>query len=445
MVLPRSTKELRLKIAIIGSGISGLAVAHALRGQAALTLFEAADRFGGHAHTVDVTLPGPGGPLRHGVDTGFLVFNDRTYPRLRRLFDELGVETCASDMSFSVQAPLAGGATLEWSGHSLATVFAQRRNLLRPRFWSMLAELLRFNALTTRLAVAGDDAALMEPLGDFLDRHRFGRPLRDWYLLPMLGCIWSCPTDQMLRFPVATLIRFCHNHGLLQIEGRPPWSTVRGGSQRYVERIVAGLADKRLRTPVRAVLRQARGARVVTDHGSEPFDAVVLATHAGQSLALLGADATPDERAVLGAIRTQRNRAVLHTDASVLPARRSAWAAWNFDGRGDERVCLHYLINRLQPLPWSQPVLVSLNPVQPIDPATVLGDYEVEHPVFDLAAIRAQARLPQLQGRRHTWFCGAWAGYGFHEDGLAAGQTVARALSAQLARAPSRPPLPEAA
>ena len=233
-----------MKIAIIGSGISGLSVAHQLRGQADITLFEAGDYFGGHTHTVDVTLPdGSGTPVTHGVDTGFLVFNERTYPHLIRLLAELGVETAKSDMSFSVQVPGArGGKALEWSGTNLSTVFAQRSNLVNPRFWGMLTDLLRLNQLCTRIAQAHAEQALMQPLGDFLKEHRFGDAFRDWYFLPMLGCIWSCPTDQMLKFPVATMIRFCHNHGLIQVSNRPQWWTVTGGARHYVDKIVAGMA-----------------------------------------------------------------------------------------------------------------------------------------------------------------------------------------------------------
>lgn len=224
-----------MKIAIIGSGISGLVAAHRLRAQARVTVFEAGHYFGGHTHTVDVCLPDAAGELvTHGVDTGFLVFNERTYPGLIALFDELRVPTARSDMSFSVQVPGAGAlgtGTLEWSGANLATVFAQRRNLLRPRFWGMLRELLRFNQLCTTLAESGEEAALAQPLSEFLARHGFGTAFRDWYFLPMLGCIWSCPTDQMLRFPVATMIRFCHNHGLIQVSNRPQWFTVAGGAR----------------------------------------------------------------------------------------------------------------------------------------------------------------------------------------------------------------------
>ena len=425
-----------MRVAIVGSGISGLAAAHQLNGQADVTLFEAGDYFGGHTHTVDVTLPTPHGEVTHGVDTGFLVFNERTYPNLIALLAELNVPTAKSDMSFSVQVPGARrGRPLEWSGTSLSSLFAQRGNLVNPRFLGMLRDLLRFNALTTRIALANEEAALVQPLGEFLTTHRFGEAFRDWYFLPMLGCIWSCPTDQMLQFPVATVIRFCHNHGLSQVSNRPQWHTVTGGARNYVEKIVSGIADKRLNSPVRRIQRDAAGVRVVTDAGAEHFDRLVLATHSDQALALL-ADATPHEREVLGAIRYQPNRAVLHTDASVLPESRRAWAAWNYErapenGRESAGVCLHYLINQLQPLPFSQPVVVSLNPLREIEAKHVIGAYDYDHPVFDLPAIRAQALVPQLQGKQHTWFCGAWTGYGFHEDGLKSGLAAAKQLVAE--------------
>jgi predicted NAD/FAD-binding protein len=308
----------------------------------------------------------------------------------------------------------------------------------------MLRDLLRFNKLCTRIAEENSETALAQPLGEFLREHRFGPAFRDWYFLPMLGCIWSCPTDQMLEFPVATMIRFCHNHGLIQVSNRPQWWTVTGGARNYVERILAGISDKRLSTPVRSIERDAAGVRVITDGKVEHFDQVVLATHSDQSLALL-AQPTLEERAVLGAIRYQPNVAVLHTDTSVLPQRRAAWAAWNYERAADSaqesaRVCLHYLINQLQPVPFAQPVVVSLNPVRDIDPAQVIGSYEYAHPVFDGPAIRAQRQLGNLQGRARTWFCGAWTGYGFHEDGLKSGLAVADGLRAVLPVA-----LPEAA
>ena len=419
------------RIAVVGSGIAGLATAHALAASAQVTLFEAGHYFGGHTHTVDVTLEN----VTHGVDTGFLVFNHRTYPELVRLFDELQVETAPAEMSFSVQSAADG---LEWSGNNLNSVFAQRRNLLRPAFLQMLADVLRFNTLATRIAQRGQASELSEPIADFLARHRFSTRFADWYFLPMIGCIWSCPTDQMLRFPVGTLIRFCHNHGLLQVADRPQWHTVRGGAKHYVQKLLLPLQDKRLNTPVRSVRRAAGlGVMVVTDHGSERFDDVVLACHSDQSLALL-ADATAEERALLGAIRYHSNQAVLHTDATLLPRRPGAWAAWNYaraahTQREHAAVCLHYLINRLQPLPWKQPVLVSLNPdpARPPRAETVLGQFQYSHPVFDLAAVHAQQLLPQIQGRSGLWFCGAWTRYGFHEDGLMSAQAVVRGLRAR--------------
>ncbi len=424
-------------VAVIGSGIAGLSAAWKLAGtgNCKVSLFEAGSYFGGHTHTVDVTLPDSSGqPVTHGVDTGFLVFNRRTYPELVRLFDDLGVATSASDMSFSAQST---ADDVEWCGSDLASVFAQRRNLLRPKFLSMLAQIVRFNRLTTRMALAGDDAQLAEPIGTFLDRHHFGDSFRRWYLLPMVACIWSCPTDQMLAFPIGTLIRFCHNHGLLQVTDRPQWYTVTGGARNYVHRLLERLPDARLNTPVRALRRHGAGGGVTltTAAGDEYFDAAVLACHSDQALAILGDDASADERAVLGAIGYHPNRAVLHTDTRLLPKRPRAWAAWNYEHSADPAVegsgvCLHYLLNRLQPLPFAQPVVVSLNPVRQPRPETVLATIDYAHPVFDMAAVGAQRRLPELQGRRNTWFCGAWTGYGFHEDGLKSGLGVARAITA---------------
>ncbi|PUE54612.1 NAD(P)/FAD-dependent oxidoreductase [Limnohabitans parvus] len=426
-----------MKLAIVGSGISGLAVAHTLKDHADITVFEAGDYFGGHTHTVDVTLPTPQGPVTHGVDTGFLVFNERTYPNLINLFAELGVETAPSDMSFSVKVPGAlNGKALEWSGTDLNSVFAQRRNLVNPRFWRMLADVMRFNALCTRIAKEQREKELQQPLSEFLKTHKFSEPFRDWYFLPMLGCIWSCPTDQMLQFPVATMIRFCHNHGLIQVTNRPQWFSVVGGARNYVEKILAVVHDKRLNTPVRLIERDEQGVRVITDGHAERFDEVVIATHTDQALGLLR-EPSGDERSVLGAIRYQDNRAVLHTDASVLPANSKTWAAWNYERaasteRESSRVCLHYLLNRLQRIPFQQAVVVSLNPLQAIDPATIVGEYDYAHPVFDLKAIDAQKRVPLLQGQRHTWYAGAWTGYGFHEDGLKSGLQVGRALLKQV-------------
>ena len=427
------------KIAVVGSGISGLAVAHSLKGHADITLFEAGSYFGGHSNTVDVSLPTNKGLVTYGVDTGFLVFNERTYPNLINLFAELGVETALSDMSFSVQAPQVwGDEALEWSGSNLDTVFAQRRNLLRPRFLKMLADVMRFNKICTRIAEAQKENEMRQPLSEFLKHHDFNEAFLNWYFLPMMGCIWSCPTDQMLKFPVATMIRFCHNHGLIQVTNRPRWFTVKGGSRNYVQKIVNEVPDKRLNSPVQLIERDESGVRVVTEGRAERFDEVVICTHSDQALQMLK---TPSqaEQIHLSAIRYQDNVAVLHTDESVLPSRQKAWAAWNYERAADEgqesaRVCLHYLLNKLQPLPFEQAVVVSLNPIKPIDPAKIISSINYAHPVFDLAAIDAQQHIHEIQGQQHTWFAGAWMGYGFHEDGLKAGLGVARELLLELRR-----------
>ncbi len=419
-----------MEVAVIGSGISGLACAYRLRQSGhTVTLFEAADYFGGHTHTVDVTLGG----LTYGVDTGFLVFNYKTYPNLVKLFDELGVETVATDMSFSVKYPLAQ-RTLEWSGGSLNTVFAQRRNLFNPRFICMLRNIMRFNKEATALAATPMNEELAQSLGDYLMRHDYSAEFRDWYLLPMAGCIWSCPTAQMLAFPLATFVRFCHNHGLLQVNGRPQWHTVKGGARHYVDKILATIPDKRLNTPVHAVSRIHADGRlqmcVDSANSSELFDHVVLAGHSDQSLNLLQ-DASPSERRLIAAVGYQPNRAVLHTDASCLPKNKSAWSAWNYQSKGENepQVCVHYLINKLQPLPFSESVIVSLNPIDEPDPSRVIASFDYAHPVFDSAAIDAQQNLDLIQGQHNTWFAGAWTGYGFHEDGLKSGLAVAQAIN----------------
>ena len=430
------TPKPRMKLAIVGSGISGLAVAHTLKDHADITVFEAGDYFGGHTHTVDITLPTPQGRVTHGVDTGFLVFNERTYPNLINLFAELNVETAPSDMSFSVKVPGAlKGKTLEWSGTDLNSVFAQRSNLVNPHFWRMLLDVMRFNALCTRIAKEQREKELQQPLSDFLRTHKFSEPFRDWYFLPMLGCIWSCPTSQMLQFPAATMVRFCDNHGLLQVNNRPQWFTVKGGAKHYVQAITSRIADKHLNTPVQAIERDDSGVVLHTARGAERFDHVVIAAHADQALKML-AQPTADERDVLSHIGFQNNRAVLHTDASVMPQKRLAWAAWNYERTSDTqenaRVCLHYWLNKLQPLPFTENVFVSLNPAQAIAAGHVLGEFDYAHPVFDLAAIQAQRRVNSLQGVQHTWFAGAWMGYGFHEDGFKAGRAAAKGIWQEL-------------
>jgi predicted NAD/FAD-binding protein len=430
-----------MRIAIIGSGISGLSAAWRLAPDHQVTLFEADSRPGGHTNSVDVTLDG----VSHPVDTGFLVYNERTYPKLIALFAELGIETAKSDMSFAVSV---GPHRFEWCGSNLATLFSQPANALRPAFWRMLADILRFNRQATDLALRGDAAvaALSEPLSAFLARERYSAAFRDHYLLPMAAAIWSCPMKQMLEFPLGSFVRFFHNHGLLQVDDRPQWFTVTGGARRYVDRILADLPDVRLATPVRAVSRHANGAAgrvaVVTDAGVEHFDQVVMACHSSQSLELL-VDADDDERRILRAVPYQPNRAWLHTDAALMPRRRSAWAAWNYLSNGDTaapEVSVTYWLNRLQPLPFRTPVFVSLNPLSEPSPEKVIASFDYEHPIFDLGAVAAQRSLAGVQGRHRTWFAGAWTGYGFHEDGLKSGLAVAEAIAAMAAAASTAAP-----
>ena len=424
------------RIAVVGAGIAGLVAARSLARSARVTLYEASDHFGGHTHTVDVTLRG----RTHGVDAGFLVYNERSYPQLTALFAELGVATAPAELSFSAQIPSAG---IEWSTAGLGGVFAQRSNVARPAFWNMLGEIIRFHRVARRLLrrdSARSRATLDEVLGDFLDARRFSAGFRDWYFLPMVGSAWSCPTEQLLRVPLATVLRFCARHGLLQLTGRPRWRSVRGGASTYVDKMLDAIADARLATPVRGIRRlPIGGVDVATAQGSERFDAVVLACHSDQALALLD-HPSDEEREILGAIRWQRNRAILHTDARVLPEREAAWAAWNYERPRDPSatatsLCLHTLINRLQPVPFDAPVIVSLNPLHEPASALVQGEFHYAHPVFDRRAVAALARLPALQGRGATWYCGAWTGDGSHEDGVVSALAVGDALAADAPRA----------
>jgi predicted NAD/FAD-binding protein len=413
----------RRRVAVVGSGISGLAAAWLLRETHQVTLYEAAPRLGGHTNTIDVTVDECCFP----VDTGFLVFNQRTYPNLSALFELLGIEAAPSDMSFSARIE---HLDLEWAGSNLGTVFGQRRNLLRPAFIGMVSDILRFNRETTELATR--ITASTESLGEFLEQRRYGKAFRDWYLLPMAAAIWSCPTESMLAYPLTTFVRFCHNHGLLQIMNRPQWLTVKGGGREYVRRMAADLNDIRLASPVISVQRAENGVHVHTALGSERYDEIVLACHSDQTLQIMGNGATPAERAVLGAVRYQANRAVVHTDASLLPQRSSLWSAWNYAAgpatQGSTPVAVSYLINMLQPLPVQTPVIVSLNPFRAPATDKVIAEIDYAHPVFDRAAITAQGMLPSIQGRDRVWFCGAWGRYGFHEDGLRSALAVVRGM-----------------
>lgn len=423
-----------MRIAVVGSGIAGLGAGLLLGRQGhAVSVFEAAPRAGGHSHTVDVTLDG----LTFPVDTGFLVFNDRTYPRLLRLFDELGVDSVASTMSFSVRNDRAG---IEWAGTNAATLFAQPRNALRPAYWRMLADILRFNRTTTALEREARVGSVS--LGEYLEAERYSDAFRDWYLVPMAAAIWSSPARDILDFPLPSFVHFCHNHGLLAVAGRPQWRTVRGGSRSYVRKIAAQLKDLRLATPVARVKRLRGGVEIDSaSRRAERFDAVVLACHADQALALL-ADPSPAEARLLARVRYQPNRVVLHTDPALLPRSRRAWSSWNYlaadDPSGERPVAVSYLVNKLQPLPVERPVIVTLNPPFEPDPRLVIDEFDYAHPLLDAQAIDAQRGLALMQGQRHTWYAGAWTGFGFHEDGLASAHAVADDLArrATVAREP---------
>jgi uncharacterized protein len=414
------------RIAVVGSGVAGLSAAWLLSQRYAVTLFEAQSRLGGHVHTVDVSLDG----VTHPVDTGFLVFNDRTYPNLNGLFEHLGVGYAQSDMSFSVGID---DVDIEWAGTNLNSVFADRRNIIRPAFLAMLRDIVRFN----RRAVAWVRSATIPDisLGQCLKDGAYGRPFRDWYFLPMVASIWSAPTHSITKFPLAPLLRFCYHHGLLQLRDRPRWRTVIGGGREYVNRLAAQLSDVRRNCAVRSVRRLANAAQVTSEAGEERFDEVVLACHPDQSLALL-TEPSNSEREILGAIQYQGNSAVLHTDATFLPRRQTAWAAWNYHVAGDSMglapVSLTYWINQLQPLPFKQNVLVTLNPDHAPRADAVLGSYQYAHPVFNRAAMNAQQRLDDIQGTNRTWFCGAWTRNGFHEDGLVSAIAIAKRLGATI-------------
>jgi predicted NAD/FAD-binding protein len=407
------------KIAVIGAGISGLASAYFLARQHEVVLYEAASYLGGHTNTVDVALE----DKSFAVDTGFLVFNEATYPNLIALFDELGVSSYGTEMSFGVS--MEQGA-FEWAGSNLDTVFAQRRHVLSPGFLCMLKDILRFN----RAAPANLQISLQQPLtlGQLLAAGGYGAMFRDAYLLPMAAAIWSSAPADILAFPASTFLRFCLNHGLLQISGRPQWRTVLGGARSYVRKIAATLPHVRLNARVDSVFKHGRQFAVRTDAIEEHYDAVVFATHAPQTLQMLR-DATAEEQRLLSAARYQANVAYLHTDANLMPQRRKVWSSWNYLGgaavEGQRPVCVSYWLNQLQALPCKTDVMVTLNPFAAPRPEHVIARFDYEHPVFDQAAIAAQQQLPSIQGRRGLWFAGAWSGYGFHEDGLKSALRVA--------------------
>ena len=413
-----------MRIAIVGTGVSGLVCAHLLSRRHQVTVFEADDRPGGHAHTVRVDLADE----THEVDTGFLVYNERNYPGLIRLFDQLGVATTASDMSFGVADDVSG---VEWRGTSLDTVFAQRRNALRPSFLRMLGDVVRFNRTARALLAGTADPTLS--LEGLLESGHWSRQFIDWYLVPMGSSIWSADPSTFLSMPAVTFARFFDNHGLLTYGDQPSWRTVTGGSRHYVEAVLGPLGDAvRLSSPVSKLTRTADGVEIHSPVGLEHFDQVVVATHSDQALDLLS-DPSSLEREVLGAIRYQPNRATLHTDTSLLPRNRRAWASWNYHRLADQpdAATLTYRLRSLQGIESAHELLVTLNRDDAIRDDRVLARFDYAHPVFDVPAIAAQRRHEDVNGTSRTWYCGAYWGYGFHEDGVQSALTVCRRLAGE--------------
>ncbi|KQT02828.1 NADH-ubiquinone oxidoreductase subunit 6 [Rhizobium sp. Leaf391] len=421
----RAVGARRLNIAIIGSGISGLSAAWLLSKHHDVTVFEAAGRLGGHSNTVTFTAESG----KVAVDTGFIVYNEVTYPNLTALFGAIDVPTAASNMSFAVSL---NEGEFEYSGGTGLGLFAQWSNVANPRFWSMMRDLLRFYRNAPR------DLAVMNgiSLDDYLSRNGYGRPFREDHLYPMAAAIWSTPAMEVGAYPAASFVKFCCNHGLLALWNRPTWRTVRGGSREYVARLTAGFVDRvRLSMPVNAIHRLGNHVEIRDAFDKQYwFDDVVVATHADQALRML-ADPSDEERRILGSFRYARNEAVLHGDTTLMPKRRAAWSSWNYvaDNRGisqqdQTQPSITYWMNKLQPLGSAPPTFVTLNPKRSPRAATIIATEAYDHPVFNLATDRAQREIWSLQGSRNTWFCGAHFGSGFHEDGIQAGLAVAEEL-----------------
>ncbi|HTN74178.1 MAG TPA: FAD-dependent oxidoreductase [Pirellulaceae bacterium] len=416
------TKQPPMKLAIIGAGISGLVAAYRLHREHDITVFEANDYVGGHTNTIPIELDGE----HHAIDTGFIVYNDWTYPNFIALLDELGVASQPTKMSFSVRDDRSG---LEYNGESLNTLFAQRRNLLRPSFYRLIADILRFNREAQRLVAAHDEATTV---GEFLSRYGYSRPFAEQYLLPMGAAIWSCPIGTFSQFPIRFIVDFYRNHGLLSVIRRPTWRVIVGGSQTYVQAMTRGFGDRiRLRTPVRSVRRLPNQVIVQPRGGEpEPFEQVIFACHSDQALRILGDDATATERDILAKFPYGRNVAVLHTDSSLLPQARRAWAAWNYRVRGDDGApaSVTYNMNILQGLRSRNTFCVTLNDETSITPARVLRRFEYDHPIFTTQRAAAQARHAELLNVNRTSYCGAYWRNGFHEDGVVSALAVVNAL-----------------
>ena len=413
-----------MKIAIIGSGISGNTAAYLLSRKHDITVYEKRDRTGGHSATKDIDYTGNVDVM--SVDTGFIVYNELNYPGLIALFNELKVETEVSDMSFGFSSDKGA---FEWSGQSIAAVFAQKRNWINPVFWLMLRHIFKFNKLAAQDHEAGKLGD--ESLGEWLARNRFSRVFINRYLLPMGAAIWSTPADEILNFPAASFLQFFYNHRLIN-KDRPQWRTVSGGSRQYVEKITAGYKNQiRLSAEVTAVKRHANGVDITANGNTETYDEVIMAAHSDQSLAMLS-DASERETDILSAIRYLPNDVYLHRDLSLMPKRQSVWSSWNYisqdvNGR-DPVMSVSYWMNRLQNIDYDKPVFVTLNPARPPAADKTFGHYVYDHPQFDAAAIQAQKKLSLIQGINRTWFCGAWCGFGFHEDGLQSALRICKAI-----------------
>lgn len=417
-----------MKIAVIGSGIAGLGAAWLLNQKHDVTVFERNDYAGGHSNTVDVPTE-DGGYMP--VDTGFIVYNERTYPNLIGLLDTLDVERVETDMSFAVSA---NRGRLEYGGGDLRSLFAQKRNLVSPRFLRMVRDILRFYKAAPDLLA--DNGCANLTLDDLLKRDGYSQSFIDDHLLPMAAAIWSCPVSTMGAFPAASFIRFFDNHGLLQVTDRPQWWTVKHGSRSYVTRLRASLAhDIRTNCGVRAVQRAASGVIVHLQDGTQSvYDRVVFACHGDEASTLLQGQ-SKREKSILGSFGYQRNRAVLHSDPAQMPLRRKVWSSWNYlterELQNESQVSVTYWMNNLQSLDPTHPLFVTLNPIRDIQANRIIREFDYDHPVFDHDAMAAQSRLPDIQGDGGVWFCGSYCGYGFHEDGLGSAVAVARALGVE--------------
>ncbi len=415
-----------MKIAVIGSGISGLSAAYLLQHDHEITVFESEESIGGHTATMDVNVQGKD----YAVDTGFIVYNDWTYPNFIRLMDELGVQSQPTEMSFSVSCDLSG---LEYGGNNLNTLFAQRRNLFSPSYLKMIKDILRFNKESIEDLESGRIEESVT-LGEYLKANGYGETFANKYLIPMGSAIWSASTDSMFDFPLLFFVRFFKNHGLLSVNNRPQWRVIKGGSREYLQPLTAGFKDRiRVSSPVATIQRDESGVDVTLADGSvERFDQVIVASHSDQALAMLG-DATKAEQDVLGAIPYKQNDVVLHTDDTILPNKKLAWSSWNYWLRSErqEQAILSYDMNILQGIDAPVTFCVTLNATESIDASKILGQYSYSHPVFSLESVAAAERWSDINGVNRTWFCGAYWANGFHEDGASSGIRVAKALGAK--------------